>query len=314
MFKPSDESSRAQLPRSVVCRVPFLVFLPGAVTCKDEKADASSEDPQGSTGAPNSPRAPLLSFLPGEVAGKLLEGFEDMETGPQNKSEEGLSGSPVAWLEPPCFSSGLCASRLRGEFVSSTCSEFAWSAMAVHRSAPQLVPLLSVAVAGRQAATHLLTRRRASCNGSGLHAVATAFAGTSLHWAWRYGTTAAAGKHPRSYPGSVRRAGTAVERHLTRLPGTRQAEDLRTPPSLSQPVLELRQSFRCAPPGLVQALADALGLPRQADLLALALGEDAEAVLTAMAKQRAEAGQLPSHRPGLKTCLGPSPGDRFWRP
>ncbi|CAE7847715.1 phyA [Symbiodinium necroappetens] len=155
--------------------------------------------------------------------------------------------------------------------------------MAAQRTAPQLVPLLSVAVAGRQAATHLLTRRRGSCNGSGWHAVATAFAGTSLRLAWRYGTTAM-GKHP-----SVRRAGTAVERHLTRLPGTRQAEDLRMPPSLSQPVLELRQSFRCAPPGLVQALADVLGLPRQAELLALALGEDAEKVLTSMAKQRAEA-------------------------
>ena len=167
--------------------------------------------------------------------------------------------------------------------------------MAAQRGAcPQLVPLLSVAVAGRQAALRRLVRPRSW--GSGETATAMVFLSGALRLARRH----RAGGCFRASFASTRSAGTAVEKHLTRLPGTRHAEDLHTPRSLSPPVLELLRSFRYAPPGLVAALANVLGLPEESEPLARALGEDPEAVLTWKARQRAQAGPSAAR---LSLCL-----------
>ena len=162
--------------------------------------------------------------------------------------------------------------------------------MAQRGTCPQL-PLLSAAVAGRQAAAWSLVKRHGAPGPERMAQRALALPGLcALHFARRRWT----GAVPRFLGTWHRRpntamASTAVEQHLTRLPGTRQVEELETG-SLSPTVSELVLSFRLAPQGLVAALADVLGLPPEPKAVAMALGEDPEAVLTRKAQQRAQAG------------------------
>ena len=173
--------------------------------------------------------------------------------------------------------------------------------MAVRRGTCAHLPLLSAAVTGRQAAAHSLARRggenrqkRISLGSPRMMSVLVS-AGTIRLAGRRLSTGRLLGtwrQRPSTVLSGTTGTGTAVERHLTRLPGTRQAEDLRTAStasSLPPAVKELTYSLRCAPQGLLGALADVLGLPPKAEAVAEALGEDPEAVLTWRAQQRAEA-------------------------